>query len=331
MKRFVHCLLLVLFTFTLVACGGGEKDNKKDNKPADGKDKTAAKSYTIGLVQTGAESSWRTAQSESLKDEIAKRGHKLKFYDAQGKAENQIQAVRDFITQGVDIIAICPIVDTGWEPVLKEAKQAKIPVFLISRGVNVSDESLYVTKICSDFVNEGRLAAEWLAKKTGGKANIIELVGTPGADVAKDRKDGFAEGLKKSPDMKIIASQSGNFERTKGKEVMEALIKLHPEVNAVYAHNDDMALGAIQAIAAAGKKPGADVVVVSIDAVKGAFEAMIAGTLNCTIECPALHGPWFCDALDKFAKGETLPKHTVVAATVFEQEKAKDLIGSRKY
>ena len=162
----------------------------------------------VGFSQVGAESSWRTAETKSIQDEAAKRGVKLKFSDAQGKQENQFKAIRSFIAQDVDAIILAPKVETGWEQVLKEAKQAKIPVVLVDRGINVPDDSLYATLIASDFVAEGRLAGDWLAKKTGGKAMIIELEGSPGAAPAIDRKKGFAESIATHPAMKIIAAQS---------------------------------------------------------------------------------------------------------------------------
>jgi len=292
----------------------------------------AGRQLTIGFSQVGAESDWRVAESKSIKDEAAKRNVDLKFSDAQGKQENQFKAIRAFIAQGVDGIILAPKVETGWDQVLKEARQAKIPVVLVDRGVNVSDESLYTTLIASDFVAEGKLAAEWLAKKMQGKANIIELEGTPGSAPANDRKKGFAEGIKGHPDMKVIAAQSGDFQTGKGKEVMETLLQQHgAAVNAVYAHNDDMALGAIDAIKAAGKKPGTDIVIISIDGVKAAFKSMVAGELNCTVECNPLLGPMAFDAMEKAIKGEPLPKRTVVEDKVYDQSVAKDVIATRQY
>ena len=291
-----------------------------------------AKTLTVGFAQVGAESSWRTAETESIKAEAAKRGVNLKFSDAQGKQENEIKAVRGFIAQGVDAIILAPIVETGWEPVLREAKRAKIPIVLVDRGIKVSDDSLFATLIASDFVSEGKKAGEWLAKKMDGKAKIIELQGTPGAAPAIDRKKGFEEGIAKFPDMKIIASQSGDFRRSGGKEVMEALLKKYGnEVTAVYAHNDDMALGAIQAIEEAGKKPGSEIVVVSVDGVKGAFEAIVAKKSNCTVECNPLLGPMAFDAVDKALAGEKLPKKTVVQDKVYDQSTAPEAIASRQY
>ena len=254
-----------------------------------------ADKITVGFSQIGAESGWRTANTDSIKSEAAKRGIDLKFADAQQKQENQIKALRSFIAQGVDVIAFSPVVETGLEPVLKEIKRAKIPVILTDRAVEVSDPSLYVTFIGSDFVEEGRRAGDWVVKTIGtdGKANIAVLEGTPGSAPAIDRKKGFAESIAKAPGIKIIKSQSGDFTRAKGKEVMEAFLK-SPEgksINVLFAHNDDMALGAIQAMEEAGIKPGKDIKIISIDGVHDAFQAMVEGKLNCTVECNPLLRP----------------------------------------
>ena len=293
------------------------------------------KPLTVGFSQIGAESGWRTAETKSIRTEAAKRGVNLKFSDAQQKQENQIKALGTFIAQGVDAIILAPVVEAGWEPVLKQAKAAKIPVILVDRGVNVSDESLYTTLIASDFVAEGKMAGEWLGKKLNGKGNVVELQGTPGAAPAIDRRKGFEEGLKHFPGLKIIKSQTGEFTRAKGKEVMEAFLKAAQgggtRIQAVYAHNDDMALGAIQAIEEAGLKPGSDIVVVSIDGIKAAFEAMVSGKLNCTVECNPLLGPAAFDAVEAAVAGKPLPKKTTVKDQIFEQSVAKDVIGTRQY
>jgi len=295
----------------------------------------STRKLTVGFSQIGAESAWRTAETESIRGEAVKRGVHLRFTDAQQKQENQIKAIRTFIAQKVSAIILAPVVETGWEPVLKEAKAAHIPVILVDRGVSVADDSLYVTLIASDFVAEGKLAAEWLAKKLNGKGNLVELQGTVGSAPAIDRKKGFEQGIAASPGLKIGRSESGDFTRAGGKQVMEAFLKAAKgegtKIDAVYAHNDDMALGAIQAIQEAGLKPGSDIIVVSIDAVKGAFEAMVAGTLNCTVECNPLLGPAAFDAVEKVLAGAALPKKTVVQDQLFDQSTAKAAIGSRKY
>jgi simple sugar transport system substrate-binding protein len=291
------------------------------------------KKTVVGFSQIGAESGWRTANTESIKKEAAKRGIDLKFADAQQKQENQIKALRSFIAQGVDVIAFSPVVETGWEPVLKEIKARKIPVILTDRAVDVSDPSLFVTFIGSDFVEEGRRAGNWVVTATGGKANVAELQGTPGSAPAIDRKKGFEEVIAKSPGIKIIKSQSGDFTRAKGKEVMEAFLK-SPEgksINVLFAHNDDMALGAIQAMEEAGIKPGEQIKIISIDGVHDAFQAMVDGKLNCTVECNPLLGPQLFDAVEAVRSGKTLPKRIKVEEGVYEQKQAKDVIKDRQY
>ena len=293
----------------------------------------ADKKIVVGFSQIGAESGWRTANTDSIKSEAAKRGIELKFADAQQKQENQIKALRSFIAQGVDVIAFSPVVETGWQPVLTEIQKARIPVVLTDRSVKVTDDSLYVTFIGSDFVEEGRRAANWLAKASNGKAVIAELVGTPGSAPANDRKKGFEEVLAKNPGMKIVKSQSGDFTRAKGKEVMEAFLKSPDakQLTALFAHNDDMALGAIQAMEEAGIKPGKDILIVSIDGVKGAFEAMAAGKLNCTVECNPLIGPQLFDAVEAIMAKKQLPKRTTVEEGVYEQSQAAAELPKRKY
>lgn len=311
----------------------GEKPAEPAKPAAEGATPVAKKKIVVGFSQIGAESGWRAANTESIQSEAKKRGIELKFSDAQQKQENQINALRSFIAQGVDVIAFSPVIVSGWEPVLQDIKKAGIPVVLTDRAVDAKDDSLYATFIGSDFIEEGHRAGEWLAKATGGKAMIAELVGTPGSAPAIDRKKGFEDVLAKNPGMKIIKSQSGDFTRTKGKEVMEAFLK-SPEakqITALYAHNDDMALGAIQAIEEAGLKPGKDILIVSIDGVKGAFQAMADGKLNCTVECNPLIGPQLFDAVEALMAKKTLPKHTGVLESVYEQSQAKDALPTRKY
>lgn len=296
----------------------------------------AAKPLTIGFSQVGAESEWRTANTTSIKDAAKKAGVIMKFADAQQRQENQVKAIRSFIAQRVDIIAFSPVVESGWDTVLREAKAAKIPVILTDRGVKVADPSLYVTLLGSDFVEEGRRAARWLvehAKKNPGRAyNIVELQGTVGSAPAIDRKAGFAEVIKGEPRLKMLRSQTGDFTRTKGKEVMEAFLKSEGRnITVLYAHNDDMAIGAIQAIEEAGIKPGKDILVISIDGVRGAFEAMLQGKLNVTVECNPLLGPQLMQAALAVKAGQPVPKRIVVNEGVFPAEVAAKEFPNRRY
>ncbi|MDR1656088.1 MAG: ABC transporter substrate-binding protein [Deltaproteobacteria bacterium] len=294
----------------------------------------SADKLVVGFSQIGAESGWRSAETKVTYQEADKRGVELKFSDAQQKQENQIKAIRAFVAQEVDAIFLAPVVETGWTTVLKEAKEAGIPVFLLDRLIEDKDVDLYTSAIVSDQVLEGRLAAEWLAEATGGKANIVELQGTVGASVTNNRKKGFEEVVAQHPDMKIIHSQSGDFTRSKGKEVMESFIKAEnggKNITAMYAHNDDMAIGAIQAIKEAGLIPGKDILVVSIDGVPDIFKAMADGEANATVELtPNMAGPAL-DALIKFkADGVAPPKVIQTETKVYLPDTAQAEYDRRK-
>ncbi len=295
----------------------------------------ASKPLVMGFSQVGAESEWRTANTASVKSAAQAAGIQLKFADAQQKQENQVKAIRSFIAQKVDVIAFSPVVESGFETVLREAKAAKIPVILTDRAVKVSDPSLYVTFIGSDFVEEGRKAARWVLEqaKDGRALNIAELQGTVGSAPAIDRKKGFEEVLKANAKLQIIRSQSGEFTRAKGKEVMEAFLKVKDgkKIDLLYAHNDDMAIGAIQAIEEAGLKPGKDILIVSIDGVRGAFEAMKAGKLNVTVECNPLLGPQLMQLAKDVVAGKAVPKRVTVEEGVYTADQAAKELPNRKY
>ncbi|MFZ3128350.1 MAG: ABC transporter substrate-binding protein [Rhodoferax sp.] len=295
----------------------------------------AQKKIVVGFAQIGAESEWRTANTNSMKSAASAAGIELKFSDAQQKQENQIKALRSFIAQKVDVIALAPVVESGWDTVLKEVRDAKIPLILVDRSVDSKDPSLYTTHIGFDFVEEGRMAGRWLVEKvknTKGEVNVVELQGTVGSAPAIDRKKGFEEAIKGEPRIKIIRSQTGDFTRAKGKEVMEAFLKAEgKKINVLYAHNDDMAIGAIQAIEEAGMKPAKDILVISVDGVKGAFEAMIAGKLNVTVECSPLLGPLVMATAKDIVAGKTVPRNIQGKDGVYPMETAAREFPSRQY
>ena len=293
-----------------------------------------ADKIVLGFAQVGAESEWRTANTESIKSAAKDAGIELKFSDGQQKQENQIKAIRAFIAQKVDVIAFSPVVASGWGTVLREAKAAGIPVILSDRAVDEKDSSLWVSFMGSDFVEEGRKAGRWLLEnyKAPGDVNIVELQGTVGSAPAIDRKKGFEEIIAAQPRFKIIRSQTGDFTRAKGKEVMEAFLKAEgKKINVLYAHNDDMAIGAIQAIEEAGLKPAKDITIISIDGVKGAFQAMMAGKLNVSVECSPLLGPQLMQAVKDLKAGKTLPKRIVTQEGIFPMEVAAKEFPNRKY
>ncbi|MDB6454808.1 galactofuranose ABC transporter, galactofuranose-binding protein YtfQ [Falsirhodobacter sp. 20TX0035] len=271
----------------------------------------SAQDLTIGFSQIGSESGWRAAETTVTQQQAKDRGIDLKFADAQQKQENQIKAVRGFIAQGVDAILIAPVVETGWDGVLEEAKDAEIPVVLLDRGINAPDD-LYLTAVTSDQVHEGKVAGDWLVQDVGdADCKVVELQGTTGSSPAINRKKGFEEAIAGHDNIQIVRSQTGDFTRAKGKEVMESFLKAEgggADICAVYAHNDDMAVGAIQAIKEAGLKPGEDVKVVSIDAVPDIFLAMAAGEANATVELtPNMAGPAL-DAIEAYLADGTEPE-----------------------
>ncbi|HUX13162.1 MAG TPA: substrate-binding domain-containing protein [Spirochaetia bacterium] len=294
----------------------------------------SSKRIVMGFAQVGTESEWRVANTKSIKDAAKKFGIDLRFVNSQQKPENQIKAIRSFIAQKVDVIAFSPIVESGWDEVLNEAKEAGIPVFITDRAVDTRDDSLWVTFMGSDFVEEGRRAARWLLKylHTDAPVNIAEELGTIGSAPAIDREKGFAEVLKDHPNYRIILSEGGDFTVEGGRDVMRKFLRESGRrIDAVFAHNDDMALGAIQAIKEYGLKPGKDITIVSVDAARGAFEAMMKGELNCTVECNPLLGDQLMKAVTDYMSGKELPTRMITDERVFPASEAAKVLPSRKY
>ncbi len=291
----------------------------------------------LGFAQVGKESEWRLANTESIKSAAREAGIDLIFVDGEQKQENQVKAIRSFIERKVDVIAFSPVVESGWDQVLLEAKAAGIPVILSDRTVDSTDESLWATFMGSDFIEEGRRAARWLVGhlKTDRPVNIVELQGTVGSAPAIDRKIGFEEVLRGHPNYRIIRSESGDFFRNIGRDVMRRVLKdlkgSGEHVDALFAHNDDMAIGAIQALEEYGYRPGKDVVIVSVDAARIAFRAMIEGKLNCTVECSPLLGKQLMKAVKDYMAGKELPVRNITSEGVFPAEVARAELSRRKY
>jgi simple sugar transport system substrate-binding protein len=289
---------------------------------------------TVGFSQIGSESGWRAAETKLAIQDAEKRGIDLKVADAQQRQENQIKAIRSFIAQGVDAIFLAPVVATGWDEVLTEAKEANIPVILLDRRIEARDESLYLTAVASDPVHEGEVAANWLIQTVAGKpCRVVELQGTVGASITNDRKRGFDQAIAKSPNVTIVRTQSGDFTRARGKEVMEGFIKAEGGANicAVYAHNDDMMIGAIQAIKEAGLKPSKDILTVSIDAVPDIFKAMADGEANATVELAPDMGPRAFEVLAKYRQSGQAPEKWVkTPSTLFLPDTAQAEYDRRK-
>jgi galactofuranose transport system substrate-binding protein len=297
-----YLLLLVLLTVALPLARAHEDDSR----------------LTIGFSQVGSESDWRIAFTEAILAEAEIRDINLLFSDAENNQENQIAAIRSFIAGNVDAIILAPVIETGWDQVLREAQAADIPVVIIDRNVT-ADESLYLTRVSSNFVHEGRLAAAWLVQATAGNCNIVELEGTVGSSAARDRQIGFTEVIALFPGMQIIVSQPGDFRRANGRRVMEGILSAEnpADICAVWSHNDDMAIGAIQAIRDAGLDPGNDILIVSVDAIPDIFLAMAEGDANATVELsPHMGGPAF-DAIIAYLNGEDIPRWIPVTGGIY--------------
>ncbi len=324
MKRKVITALLAATMVASLAVGCGNKggDSSSDSSKSSSSS-SSSDEITIGFSQVGAESDWRTANSESMKSTFSeKNGYKLIFDDAQQKQENQITAIRNFIQQDVDYIVLAPVTETGWDTVLKEAKDADIPVIIVDRMIDVSDDSLYTAWVGSNFKMEGQKACEWLnayAEAKGMKeVNIAHIQGTIGASAQIGRTEGL-EAAAKEYGWNIVAQQTGEFTQAKGQEVMESMLKQHDNINVVYCENDNEAFGAIDAIEAAGKTvgPDGDILVMSFDTTNAGLTDTLSGKIICDTECNPLHGPRVEEIIKKLENGEDVDKKAYVDEEMF--------------
>ena len=323
MKKLIGAAAVGAMLIALTGCATGGPDAGSGGESDD---------IIVGFSQVGAESGWRTANTISIQDSFKTAGIELKFSDAQGKQENQIKAIRSYIQQGVDVIAFSPVVESGWDTVLGEAKAAGIPVVLTDRSVDSADDSLYESFLGSDFILEGEKAGDWVNTEFADATDVkvVELQGTTGAAPANDRAEGFRNKVT-DPKFDIVASQTGDFTRAGGKQVMEAFLKANQKIDLVYAHNDDMALGAIDAIEAAGLVAGEDIKIVSIDAVRDGMQALADGKINYIVECNPLLGDLAAGLVKDVLDGKTIERATFVQDGEFDQEAAIAALPDRKY
>ncbi len=319
------CLcLLILFTVSMSSCAN------QQNQP----EPTNAKPIVLGFAQVGEESVWRSANTQSIIDAAKEAGIDLIFFNAQQSTEKQRKAIRSFIAQQVDVIAFSPNVEDEWDSVLEEAKAAGIPVIIVDRSIKTKDDSLYVTYFGSNMLEEGRRAGRWLVEKlkgASGDINIAEIRGNEKSDPTVSRSEGFREIIKPYPNMKIVLSEPADFLRSKGREVMNSFLGSGKKIDVLFSHNDDMALGAIKAIEEHGLRPGKDILIVSVDAIREAFEAMIAGKLNCTVECNPLQGPRLMQIVKDIVANKVIPKRIEIPEDVFPSERAAEELPNRKY
>lgn len=327
MKKRVVSILLCTAMVAAMAAGCGKSGGSSDGGDSSGSDDV----ITIGFSQVGAESDWRTANSESMKETFSEEnGYELIFDDAQQKQENQITAIRNFIQQEVDYILLAPVTESGWDTVLQEAYDADIPVIIVDRMVDVSNDDLYTTWIGTDSLLEGRKAAEWLNAYATAKGwapedlNIVDIQGTMGSTAQIGRTQGLEEGVEKYG-WNLLAQQCGEFTQAKGQEVMESLLKQYDNINVVYCENDNEAFGAIDAIEAAGKTVGTDIkngeiLVMSFDTTNAGLTDTLNGKIVCDVECNPLHGPRAEELIKALEKGETVEKLNYVDEEIFAHD-----------
>ena len=326
MKKLIGLAAAGAMLVALAGCASGGGAAAEGPKPLD--------ELVVGFSQVGSESGLRTANTKDIQASFEEAGIELKFSDAQQKQENQIKAIRSYIQQQVDVIAFSPVVETGWDAVLNEAKAAGIPVVLTDRAVDSKDDSLYESFLGSDFIVEGEKAGQWVVDEYADATEpveIIQLEGTTGAAPAIDRAEGFAEVIAENPNLEVVASQTGDFTRAGGKQVTEALLKSNPGVDLIFAHNDDMGLGAIEAIEAAGLVPGVDIKIVTIDAVKDGMQALADGKINYIVECSPLLGKQLVEIVKQINDGETPEKRIITEETTFTQDQAIEALPDRQY
>lgn len=325
MKRMVSLLIAAVLCLSLVACDSKSNTTNSQNDR-----------LVIGFAQIGQESGWRDAETNDIQWYAARHTDTidLHFADARKMQENQIKAIRSFIDMGVDVIAFPPVVETGWDEVLTECKEAGIPVILVDRGIDAgTDDSLYTTMIASDHTWAGEQAAIVMEELLKGSGVVVELEGTAGASAAVQRKQGFDDYMAANcPGIEIIASKDGDFTRDQGKKVMEEFLQTYEKIDGVFCHNDDMALGAIEAIKEANLKPGKDIKIISVDGVRGAFEAILAGELNCTVECTPILAQQIFDTAAALKAGQTVDKWIMSNDGVYTSDNVtQEVLDSRVY
>lgn len=332
-KRIVSLLLIVVMVLLVTACTA-----KKDSKGREEEDTASTRLIKVGYAQCGSESAWREANTASIQQYCTpENGIDLHFENAEGDIDKQREAVRSFIAEGVDVIGLAPLVEDGWEEVLTEAKEAGIPVILVDRTISSKDESLYTCWIGADFLLEGYKAADWLIDYMAeqgeqGRINVAVLEGTTGAGATIGRTEGVNEMLESESKYRIIFSETGDFSYDGGKETFTKCLREHRNnIDVLISQNDDMTLAAIDVMEENGIKPGKDIVIISFDGVHAAFEAMVEGKINCTVECNPLSGKAFVDTAKKIMNDETVEKKVYVQEDIYPADTAADYIDSRKY
>lgn len=333
-KIFRKVIIVLAVLALLTGCAGQEPEAEDTRTPTDDN------LIVVGVSQEGSESVWRTANTRSVKETLTKEnGYFLIFKNARQKQENQIKALRSFISQRVDYIVFSPIVEDGWDTVLREAREAEIPVILMDRKINVKDESLYTAWVGSDFVEEGRNAGKWLEDYLKGQrfnddqVNIVVLQGTAGTTAMFGRTQGFEEIAAKYENWNILEQTNADFTTAKGEEEMRRLLNTYPEIDVLVSQNDDMTFGALEAIQSAGRTTGTggDITVISFDGTKKALEKVKTGAINVDVECNPYQGKYIEEIIQALETGQSIEKDNYVEEKVFTQKNVLSVLNDRTY
>ncbi len=329
MKRIISVLCALLMLCAVTGCGVA--DSAADESDL----------IVVGFSQLGAESDWRMANTRSMTEALSEEnGYELLMENAKQHQENQLLAIRNFILQGVDIIVLAPDSETGWDNVLLEAKQAGIPVIIVDREVSVEDDSLYISRVGSDFFKEGSLAVEWLEGELAAQGrqreqiDILHIKGTAGATAQLMRTKALEDAVTARTNWSITAQLEGDFTEAKGYEVVRDYLKENKDIDVIYSENDNMTFGAMRALEEAGLTYGAqgDVIIISFDAVRQALEYCLEGKINLCVECNPLHGPRVDELIKLYQAGEEIPKCTYVEEGCFTREDLTiEIINNREY
>ncbi|MEU0536258.1 ABC transporter substrate-binding protein [Amycolatopsis tolypomycina] len=320
------------------ASGGGPAASAQSAAPSaggctldrTGYPKVDLKTAVVGFSQSEKEANpFRTTETQSIRDEAAKLGiGKLLVTNAQSDLNRQISDIKSLLDRGAQLLVVAPLNSDGLQPALDAAKAKKVPVVTIDRKVTSQPCTDYLTFIGSDFVEQGKRAAQAMVKSTGGTGKVAILLGSSGNNVTTDRTKGFKDELAKTPGLSVVAEQTGEFDRSKGQAVMEQLIQSHPDITAVYAENDEMGVGAVNALKTAGKAPGKDVKIVSIDGTRNAVQLIVDGSYNAVIESNPRFGPLAFQTLQKFENGEPIPPSVVISDDQYDETNAAQKVGN---
>ncbi|MEV6301399.1 ABC transporter substrate-binding protein [Actinoplanes sp. NPDC051861] len=314
------------FFSTVSGCSGDDDGRSLQDAPTG--------PLILGFSQVGSESGWRLANTRSIQKAAEYHRIDLRFDNAEGSQERQIAAIQSFIDARVNVIAFSPVVEAGWDDVLRRARDAGIPVVLTDRLIETADPALYVSSIGADFVAEGNQAALYLSTEYSGTnrpVSVVEILGAAGSTPAKQRAEGFADTVGAGNRLKVVDREQGDWTKASGEKAMRKLLRRNRDIDAVFAHNDEMGLGAAAVLEDAGHEPGRTPKIVTVDATKAGLRALIDGRLTYVVECSPIIGQLLMRAVIDLFHGGKIPKRVASEIVVFDRTSAAAALPDRSY